>query len=224
MSLMPPRPLPKPNTYPTSDGRPVAETDRHRQLMVETIAGLQHWYAPDPNVYVSGNLLLFYQRGNKRRHLSPDVFVVLGVPKHERLNYLVWEEGKGPDFIVELTSSSTRHADTTRKMALYRDRLRVREYFLFDPFADYLDPPFQGYRLQRGVYVPIPPVQGRLPSKVTGLHLERAGSSLRLYDPVAAKWLPTPEERANHAEAEVERLRQELAALRQRNGGAGNGR
>jgi len=209
----------------------MAETDRHRYLMVDTIAALQHWYDPEPDVYVSGNLLLFYERGNKRRHLSPDVFVVLGVPKHERLNYLLWEEGKGPDFIIEMTSSSTRHTDTTRKMALYRDRLRVQEYFLFDPFGDYLDPPFQGYRLQRGVYVPIRPVQGRLPSKVTGLHLERAGSSLRLYDPVAGKWLPTPEERANQAdaranqaEAEAARLRQELAALRQRNGGAGNGR
>lgn len=222
MNLIPPRP--KPNTYPTSDGRPMAETDRHRCLMVDTIASLQHWYEPEPNVYVSGNLLLFYERGNKRRHLSPDVFVVLGVPKHERLNYLLWEEGKGPDFVLELTSSSTRHADTTRKLALYRDRLRVQEYFLFDPFEDYLDPPFQGYRLQRGVYAPIRPVQGRLPSKVTGLHLERAGSSLRLYDPIAGKWLPTPEERAMQAEAEVERLRQELTALRQRNGGAGNGR
>ena len=47
--------------------------------------------------------------------------------------------------------------------------LGVKEYFLFDPFEDYLDPPIQGYRLRKGAYVPIKPVNGRLPSQVTGL-------------------------------------------------------
>lgn len=36
------------------------------------------------------------------------VFVVRGVPKHDRPNYLIWEEGKSLDFVIELTSSSTR--------------------------------------------------------------------------------------------------------------------
>jgi Uma2 family endonuclease len=201
----------------------MAETDKHRQLMVDLIAILQALFAPDPNVYVSGNLLIFYVPGNRRRHVAPDVFVVRGVPKRQRINYLVWQEGKGPDFVIELTSSSTRHVDTVRKKALYQDTLRVSEYFLFDPYGDHLDPPLQGYRLSRGRYVPIRPVQGRLPSKVVGLHLERAGSDLRLYDPATGRWLPTPEEAVaqaqaaqRQAEAEVQHLRQELAALRRR--------
>src|SRR5208283_1300190 len=94
--------------YPTSDGKPMAETDRHRQQMFELIGSLQAFYATQPNVYVSGNLLIFYVPGNRRRHISPDVFVVKGVAKRERLNYLVWEEAKGPDVVIELTSSSTR--------------------------------------------------------------------------------------------------------------------
>ena len=62
--------------YPTSDKRPMAETDDHRDLMVEVIDTLKIRYASYPRVYVSGNLLVFYEPGDRLRHLSPDVFVV----------------------------------------------------------------------------------------------------------------------------------------------------
>ncbi len=206
--------------YPTSDGRPIAETDLHRELMFDLIKALQAYYAADPMVYVSGNLLLFYVPGDRLRHLSPDVFVVKGVPKRERPNYLTWEEGKGPDVVIELTSSSTRDEDVQDKYQLYQNSLRVPEYFLFDPMGDYLDPPLRGYRLREGKYAPIRPFRGRLPSKVLGLHLERHGRSLRLYEPTAKQWLLTPAERIAQAEAEAERLRRELEQLRRRlNGG-----
>jgi Uma2 family endonuclease len=211
--------------YPTTDGKPMAETDWHRKLMTHLIETLTAFFLPSPRVYVSGNLLVFYEPGNRRRHVSPDVFVVRGVPKHDRPNYLIWRERKAPEFVIELTSSSTRHEDVARKFALYRDTLRVKEYFLFDPFEDYLDPPMQGYRLHKGVYVPIRPVHGRFPSRVVRLHLERAGSDLRLWDPATDRRLLTPEEarhqaeeRAELAEAEVKRLRREIEQLRHRNG------
>lgn len=78
--------------YPTSDGKPMAQTDWHRDLMMVLIQTLSDYYAAEPLVYVSGNLLVFYEPGNRRRHLSPDVFVVKGVGKHQRPNYLIWEE------------------------------------------------------------------------------------------------------------------------------------
>jgi Uma2 family endonuclease len=200
--------------YPTGDGKPMAETDLHRDLMFDLIKSLQVHYADDPLTYVSGNLLLFYEEGNKRRHLAPDVFVVRGIPKRERLNYLVWEEGKGPDLVIELTSKSTRREDQSTKRDLYRDVLRVSEYFLFDPLAEYLKPPLQGFRLLNGEYTSIEPVASRLPSLVTGLHLEARGKSLRLYSPDLGRVLPTPLERAMEAELEVERLRREIETLR----------
>jgi Uma2 family endonuclease len=200
------------NDYPTSDGRPIAETDWHRILMNALIQTLDAWYAQDPMVYVSGNLLLFYVPGDKRRHVSPDVFVVQGVSKRLRPNYLVWKEGQGPDLVIELTSSSTRAEDTKKKYHLYQDTLRVQEYFLFDPLGHYLVPRLRGYRLHRGRYVSIREVEGRLPSKVLGLQLEAAGQELRLYDPGAGQWLTTPEERAAEAEAERD---QERAARQQ---------
>lgn len=213
----------------------MAETDFHRQLMTALIEALEDHYADDPHVYVSGNLLLFYVPGNKRKHVSPDVFVVFGVPKRPRINYLTWEEGRGPGVVIELTSSSTRSEDTKKKFTLYQDVLRVPEYYLFDPFGDYLKPRFQGYRLVGGQYRPMRLKYDRLRSRQLNLLLEPDGKQLRLVDPEAGLRLPTraearksAEEQARiatqgrlEAERELERLRAELSTRHrseQRNG------
>jgi Uma2 family endonuclease len=206
--------------YPTSDGKRMSETEVHREVMFDLIRTLEHYYADDPMTCVSGNLLMFYERGNKRRHLSPDVFVARGVPRRVRENYLIWEEGKGPDLVFEVTSKSTRMEDKVPKRAIYRDVMKVLEYVQFDPLRE--DPvPLQGFRLVDGEYRPIEPVDGRLPSVVTGLHFEDAGRTLRLYSPTLGRWLPTPAERiteaearARIAEAETERLRREIEEMR----------
>jgi Uma2 family endonuclease len=204
--------------YPTSDGKPMAETDVHRGNMTDLIETLEDRFADDPMVYVSGNLLMFYEEGDKRKHLAPDVFVVFGVKKRRRDHYLIWEEGKGPDVVIEITSKTTREADQKKKFVLYRDVLKVPEYFLFDPLEDYLKPSTQGYRLRRRLYAPIGPVQGRFPSTGLGLHLERDGSALRLFDPASDRRLLTPREQAaqnlvNQQLAEAARLRSEAALL-----------
>jgi Uma2 family endonuclease len=208
--------------YPTSDGKPMAETDVHRQIMMDLIEILQDRYANDPNVYVSGDLLYFYEEGNKRKHIAPDVFMVRGVPKLPlRDHYLAWLEGKHPDIVIEVTSKTTRKKDEGKKRELYRDVLRVPEYFQIDPTEDYLKPPMQGHRLMDDQYEPIEPLAGRLPSEVLGLHFERDGLWLRLFDPATGCWLPTRQEgraeerrRAEDAEAEVARLRREIKDLR----------
>lgn len=231
--------------YPTSDGKPMAETDIHRQVMVDLIEGLEDYFADDPMLYVSGDLLLFYEEGNRRKHVAPDVFVGRGVAKRPpRDSYLLWEEGRGPDLVIEVTSRTTRREDQTKKLTLYRDVLKVPECFQFDPTEDYLKPPFQGHRLIEGRYEPITPVEGRLPSAVLGLHLERSGLQLRLCEPVPGQRLPTRREarlqaeaalreaeaarqlaearqqlaeaRQQLAEAEAERLRREIDELRRR--------
>jgi Uma2 family endonuclease len=211
--------------YPDADGKPMAETPEHRDNLAWLIEMLRAWFEGNDRVYISGNTFLYYVQGNPRRHVSPDVFVVRDVPRlPERRRYLLWEERKGPDLVIELTSQSTQAEDVRKKFLLYRDTLHVKEYFLFDPNEEYLDPPLQGYRLRGGRYVRINPVAGRLLSRVVGLHLERDGWLLRLYDANTQRWLPTPPEvRAaleqeaagrQQAEAEVERLRRELEALR----------
>lgn len=208
--------------YPTTDGRPMAETDHHRDLMVEAIETIKLAHGADPTFYVSGNLLVFYEEGNRRKHVAPDFFAVRGVPNDRRDHYLIWLEGKAPEVVIEFTSKTTRKEDQKTKLALYRGTLRVQEYFLFDPFGDYLKPPFQGYRLKGSRYVKIRPVTGRLPSEVLGLHLEVHGDRLRFYDPATRRWLPTPDEARRQAEAarqqaETARWRAEAAYLRAEN-------
>src|SRR5262245_45763113 len=197
------------NDYPTTDRRIMPGTDWHRTLMTLLINMLWEHFLSQPRVYVSGDVLVFHEKGNKRKHVSPDVFFVRGVEKRMRRNYLVWEEKQAPQVVIELTSESTREVDTGRKMALYRDVLKVREYFLFDPEDGVLDPRLQGYRLWRGQYRPIQAVAGRLPSQLLGLHLEADGTMLRLWDPGTQAWLLTPDERA---EQERDRAEQERAA------------
>jgi Uma2 family endonuclease len=234
MSIVQRQPLPDDVSYPDSDGRPMGETPRHIRIMLDTFVTLEQFFASSANVFLAANMFLYYVRGNNRKHVSPDVFLVWGIPKFtvpERRSYRTWEEGgKGPDFVLEVTSLSTRREDQEVKMLIYQDTLRVKEYFLFDPYAEYLQPPLMGYRLVRGRYTPIKAAHERLPSKVLGLHLERDDADLRLYDPARQQWLPTPREeaereaeRANQAEAalqqaqdEVERLRRELERLRKK--------
>ncbi len=189
--------------YPTRDGKPVAETDLHRDIMVSLISMLKRHYERDPMIYVSGNLLIFYEPGNKRRHVAPDVFVVKGVAKKMRDNYLLWEEGKGPDLVIEVTSSSTKKEDVKKKYELYRDVLKVPEYFLFDPRGDYLMPPLKGYRLRDGDYQPLLPEQGRLRSETLGLELVQEGSCLRLYDHVTGQPLLSADEELQRRDKEL---------------------
>jgi Uma2 family endonuclease len=208
--------------YPTSDGKPMGETDLHRSVMVAAIETLQMYYATQL-VYVSGNILLYYRPGDKRRHVSPDVMVVKGLEQRDRDNYLLWEEGRAPNVVIEVTSESTREEDLHKKLAIYRDEIRVAEYFLFDPRAEHLQPSLQGHRLSGGRYEPVAPIAGRLPSQELGLHLEADGHQLRFYDPAAQRWLPTRQEALQQKDAaleqkdaEIQRLREQLAALQRR--------
>ncbi len=191
--------------YPTGPGRPRAETDSHRALVDGLRQTLEAHFTGDPFVTVAARLLVFYVPGDRRRHVLPDLMVVRGVARRDRPNYLVWEEGKGPDVVLEVTTPATRAEDTEEKFRLYRDVLLVPEYYLFDPDGDTLDPPLQGYLLQNGGYQPVEAAGGRLASAALGLELAADGGRLRFYDAAAGKWLPTPEELAAKAAADRER-------------------
>lgn len=112
--------------YPSSDGRPVAESDHRRDSLLYAVDALQHHSRSRSDVYVSGNLLRYYEEGNRSAAVAPDVFVVLGAPKHRRTSFLLWQEPKGPDFVLEVTSRSTRTEDQGTKRELYR-RLGFQE-------------------------------------------------------------------------------------------------
>lgn len=189
--------------YPESDGEPMAETDAHRDLMTDSIETLKHYYQNENDVYVSGNLFMYYVEGDPRKCVSPDVFVVFGVEKKRRRTYLTWEEGRTPDFVLEVASPKTFSNDMKEKKALYASVLAVQEYYIYDPLGQIV-PSFIGFRLIDGAYQEIDFVHNRLPSAVLGLELGERDGDLRLYNPDTSQWLQTPSERAEDAEARAQ--------------------
>ncbi len=188
--------------YPTSDGVPLGETDVHRNQIFDLLFGLESFYRGRTDVYVTGNLLLCYEEGDGRKHLSPDVMVVLGVKPGERDNYLLWEEGKAPDLVIEVTSKSTRSEDLGSKKGLYA-WMGVREYAIFDPLREYLEPQLKLYRLHGEDYLP---VAGALHLETVALEFRLVDGRLRLHDHNSGQLLPTREEAVSRLEATESKL------------------
>ena len=224
--------------YPDSDGKPAAESEIHLDVMGALLQALRDHFSSRPDIYVSANLLLYYEEGDPRSVVAPDLFVVRGVPNYKRRNYLLWSEGKAPCFVLEITSKSTRDEDLTKKKSVYA-RLGVEEYFLFDPRGEYLQPQLQGFRLSGGKYRPVPPAKdGSLVSQTLGVSFHPEGESLRLVDVATGRRLldfdevrarlheaeeraalesasrRLAEERAAAAEARARQLAEELERLR----------
>lgn len=188
--------------YPTGDGKPMAETVQHRDLMIYAIPALQLHFAHRPDVHISGNDFLYYEEGIPSRRISPDCYVVFGVEKTKpRPFYKVWEEnGITPAVVFEFTSKKTRREDEVKKSALYEGALHIQEYFQFDPTGDYLTPRLQGKRLQNGRYEKIALQNDRMYSEQLGLDLVILGQDLRFYDPLKGEWLLTIQEQTRRAE------------------------
>ena len=207
--------------YPESDGRPMAENDWQLAVIVYAVGALKARFASRPDVYVSGDLLVYHEEGNPRASVVPDVFVVFGAESRMRRVYKLWEEPKAPDFVLEVASPSTWKDDEGPKRELY-ERLGVREYFQHDPTGEHLPSRLQGRRLVRGAYKPLPAVPSLdgtllLSSETLGLDLlaDRSGK-LRFRDPATGQFLLDSEEaeaarqlaesRAETAEARVAEL------------------
>ena len=201
--------------YPESDGKRLAENDPQLHAIHYAFGALRLHYAARADVYVSADLLIYYDEGNPRVSVAPDTFVVFGVEDRMRGNYKVWEEGKGPDFVLEVASPNTWREDVGPKRTTYA-RLGVREYFLFDPRSEFLTPRLQGYRLVGGEYERLTAVESidrtlTLSSEVLGLELRaKAGGEMRFHDPATGEDLLSHDE--EHA-ARVEEAAARRAAL-----------
>lgn len=179
--------------------------------------------------HVGGNNFVYYsveqarevaleeeQGGNKRAFRGPDVFWVGGVEPREREAWIAWEEdGRLPDFILELLSPKTAKNDRTVKKDLYARVFGTSEYFLYDLRSRKLE----GFRLASpGIYRPlVPDARGRLWSEQLGVFLglwhgrwmRSEADWVRLFRPDGSL-VPTPEE-AEREQKEAQRQRAEAA-------------
>jgi len=188
----------------------MTESDATRDYLFYAVEALRLYFKSRGSVYVSGNLFIYYEEGNPKAVISPDVFVVFGVSHRKRRSYKTWQENnKLPSFILEITSKSTKKQDQENKPKLYAS-LGVEEYFQYDPTADYLEPQLQGARLVGGSYeaLPIQHTEEQIPyihSQILGLDLQLRNSfkgigiaplpkALRFYDAQTDRILPSQEE------------------------------
>ncbi len=210
--------------YPSSDGEPVAETYTHLYAILTTLEVLRQ-YLQGRQATVLGNQFLYYAQGFPKLRVAPDVMVIFDVAPGGRDNYKIWEEGKVPSVIFEITSPGTKNQDTDSKKTLY-EQLEVKEYWLFDPKGEWIEEKLRGYRLQKDSYELITnscsePLQLRLAveDELIGFYREDTGEKLLIPDELVAKVQEAEkramqaEERATQAEELLSRYREQFGDL-----------
>ncbi len=195
--------------YPSSDGEPLAESKLQFIPLTETVHVLERRYRNQADVFVAGNLLVYYRMNDNEVRVAPDVMVVFGVEDYPRDSYIVWrEDGKAPDFVMEIASPSTYSRDMTEKRDVYAG-LGITEYWRFDPTGKLFTPALEGDRLVDGKYQTIQVGEdgdGVLRGHSDILELDvcvRPELELKLYDPATGTWLRNLDE-AEDALAETE--------------------
>jgi Uma2 family endonuclease len=193
--------------YPESDDKPIGETDVHIDWMVRIRDILRYRYRGQ-RVYVTSNLLLYYQEGDPTKFVVPDIFVVKDCDPQRRRTFKMWEEGKAPDVAFEVTSRSSRRDDMVFKPQIYA-RIGVHEYFLYDPTAEYLATPLLGFRLTGGEHQPIQPDRtGALKCEQLDIALRLEAGNLVMHDSQSGQRLYTEAEAAQAAHLSEKTARQ----------------
>jgi Uma2 family endonuclease len=204
--------------YPESDGKPIAETDFHRKSLSYLISSLTIFFTERENVYVTGNIMFYYEEGSPQDVVSPDVMVFFDVPKGDRTSYKSWEENDVmPSVIIELASRSTWHKDRTEKRELY-EMLGVKEYYIFNPQYPKTLPAFMAFNLEDGELKKVTIENNRVYSDLLELELIDTGETLRLFDPQTKEFLKNAAEltlevfQANQEISQVNRENENLKA------------
>ena len=200
--------------YPCSDGRPMADNAWQSRAIVKAAGDLE---VAHPDALAVADILVYPEEGNPRNRIAPDVLVAFGVGTHSRSSYLVWEEGKPPDWVLEVASPSTAAKDLDFKRRAYA-AMGVPEYWLFDPKGDVFpagQSQLQGLALSGGGYVRLAPRRTdgvtMIRSVVLGLDLRAEGEFIRMRDPATREDILHQRELKALAEREAEHARREAA-------------
>jgi len=207
-----------PDNLPETDGIPM-ENDWHRLAMSLLIESITYHWRDREDYFVGGNMCIYFNENQWRNRdfLGPDFFFVsestLNPP---RRYWAIWDEGgKYPDVIIELMSASTEAVDKGSKKETYEKTFRTYEYFVFNPDTNVLE----GWRRKTNKYEPITPNdRGWLWSEQLGMWLgvwtgrfqNKHATYVRFYD-AEDRLVPSLEEVAQAAQAEVARLKEQLA-------------
>ena len=161
----------------------------------------------------------------------PDLFVAFDADPAgylARNGYVISEQGKPPDFVLEIASRSTGRRDTVDKRISYA-ALGIQEYWRFDETGQFHGTRLAGDSLLNGQYEPLPiealtdgSLQGY--STILNLNLRWTEGQLGWYDPNTGRHIATLESERQaladerqariQAEAELQELQNQLRQLR----------
>ena len=185
----------------------------------------RHLGFPETTI-VLGEVPIGWRTTRRRRGLLiPDLLIAFNINRAGIIaskGYSIQEQGKPPDFVLEIASEHTRHNDYENKRVGYAN-FGVTEYWRFDPiWGKFYPTGLAGDRLVDGVYVPITIhriEENRYWGHSEALNLDLCWEygDLRWYDPVAQRYLRTYDEAESDreaAESRAARLEEELHRLR----------
>jgi hypothetical protein len=174
--------------------------DHHYESKEEPRQTLRRYFRKiGRQVYLSCDLNVYYP---KEARFAPDLLAVLGVEDRKRMKWVVADEGKGLDFVLEVHVAGDREKDFDLNVARYA-RLGIPEYFIFEPLTALL----RGYALpdpEARTYQLLVPQHGRWPSRILDLELAVEGERLRFY--YADAPLPATEELVHRLQTTVDEM------------------
>ena len=187
--------------YPDSDGHFLPDNPLQAHAVMNVRFALQHHFDKVENIVLEGDMFMYYEEGNPAASIAPDVYVVLDHDLGDRPVYKIWEEGKPPDFALEVISPSSQLRNSKEKRALYQ-QLGIGEYFLFQPDPRKRGRRLVGYRLWGDTYevVPTDP-DGAVCSATLGVSFRVAGKNLRLRNLATGREYAWIEENCRNFEA-----------------------
>ena len=200
-----------------------------------------HLGNPDTTLMLGDTYIAREPTSSQLGLFAPDLFIAFNVnpaAAKERNGYVISEQGKPPDFVLEIGSRYTGRRDVTVKREGYA-AMGIPEYWRFDDSGGrFHGAPLAGDRLVDGIYQPIPieqldagTYQGY--SAALDLFLRWEDGKLGWYDPATGRHIPrfsdereradaeraraeVERDRANQAEARVRELEAELRSREQR--------
>lgn len=194
------------------EGERVPHTSRQSVVIRESVSCLRLHWRELPDVFVGNDQFIYWHW--EKPPVAPDVFVAFGVASRHHDSYVAWEEGKPPDFVLEVLPPSSRRRGREDQLAIYAE-MGAPEYFWYEPEGRVV-PALAGFALRDGQYAPLPEetvaegVAG-IRSKVLGMCLcikpgpHLFDPPLRFYDLAAGEFLPTHHELVEeHARLEEE--------------------
>ena len=191
-----------------------------RQLANGGNLGRLESYLGNPeSTIVSGERYICAEPGAAMRY--PDLLVALSADPElyeDNNGYIVSEQGKPPDLVLEIASRHTWRVDLEVKPEFYAG-LGVLEYWRFDETGDFHGTRLAGERLVEGRYEPIaieelPGGELRGYSEVLRLYFCWRDDLLDWYDSQAEGYIPSLESEREARQAAEARIRELEARLR----------